>query len=179
MRKRAYVAVVLFFFVLQANAQLGVMKLVGNNAKDYSLGFGAFIRTGLPVSEAADVTLELGANIFPLEGYGMEYGTIMCPVKAGYRYSLNGTGKGFYVEPQAGYNVYGVTSLPGDFGDAIDLKYNGVVLAAGAGYLFSIGTTPFDIKLRYETTIANGGSNNLISLGISRAFSFRKRNNDF
>jgi hypothetical protein len=179
MTTRTFATSFLLFFIVQAKAQLGVMKLVGNNTKDYAIGFGAFIKTGLPVSDGADMTLELGANVFPLKGYGMDYGTIMCPAKVGYRHSLNGSGQGLYVEPQAGYNILGVTSLPADYGDDINLRYRGVVLAAGAGYLFTIGRAPVDLNLRYETVIAHGGSNNMISLGISRYFSFRKRESDY
>jgi hypothetical protein len=165
--------------MVQANAQIGVMKLVGNNTKDYSIGFGAFIKGGFPASEVGDVTVEVGANIFTRKGYGTDYGTIMCPLKAGYRYTLNGTGQGFYVEPQVGYNLVGITSLPAENGDDIDLRYHGVVLAAGTGYLFFIGRTPFDLNLRYETVIAHGGSNNLISLGISRFIYFKKRDTGY
>lgn len=163
----------LFFFIIQANAQLGVMKLVGNDTKNYKLGFGAFIKAGFPVSDAADATLEIGVDYFPSKDDGE--GTAMCPLKVGYRYTLNGTGEGFYVEPQVGYNVYGVTSLLDNDGNNVDLKYHGVVLAAGGGYLFSIGNVPIDINLRYETVIAHGGSNNLVSLGITKGFSFGKR----
>ncbi|HEY0041682.1 MAG TPA: hypothetical protein VGB71_13515 [Flavisolibacter sp.] len=176
MRKPTLALFIFLFFKLQANAQLGVMKLVGNNTKDYSIGFGAFIKTGFPVSDGAALTVELGANIFPVKGSGFNYGTVMCPLKAGYRYTLNKTGDGFYVEPQAGFNVYGVTSLAGENGETINLKYHGVVLAAGGGYLFNMGNTPFDVNLRYETVIAHGGSNNLISLGITKFFSFGSRN---
>jgi len=70
MGKRTLAATILFLLIMQANAQISVIKLVGNNTKDYSIGFGAFIKTGFPVSEAADVTLELGADIFPMNGYG-------------------------------------------------------------------------------------------------------------
>jgi hypothetical protein len=178
MGKRTVAAFILLLLIVQANAQIGAMKLVGKDTKDYSIGFGAFIKTGFPVSDAADVSLELGADIFPMKGYN-EYGTIMCPLKLGYRYTLNGTGQGFYVEPQVGYNVYGVTSLPGDNGDDINLKYHGVILAAGGGYLFTIGRAPFDVNLRYETVMAHGGSNNLISVGISRTISFGKRDSDY
>jgi hypothetical protein len=164
----------LFFFIIQVNAQLGVMKLVGNDTKNYKLGFGAFIKAGVPVSDASNVTLEIGADFFPSKDGG-GYGTAMCPLKAGYRYTLNGTGEGFYVEPQVGYNIYGITSLQDDNGGNVDLKYYGVVLAAGAGYLFSIGNSPFDVNLRYETVIAHGGSNNLVSLGITKSFSFGRR----
>ena len=165
----------LFFFIIQANAQIGVMKLVDNNTKNYNLGFGAFIKGGVPVSDAGDVTLEIGVNYFPSKDAGE--GTAMCPLKAGYRYTLNGTGEGFYVEPQVGYNIYGVTSVLDDQGYNVDLKYHGLILAAGAGYLFSIGNVPFDINLRYETVIAHGGSNNIVSLGITKSFSFGRRDN--
>jgi hypothetical protein len=167
----------LFFFTIHTNAQLGVMKLVGNDTKNYKLGFGAFIKTGFPVSDGSDVTLEIGADFFFLKD-GSGDGTAMCPLKAGYRYTLNGTGEGFYVEPQAGYNIYGVTSLQDENGGNVDLKYHGIVLAAGGGYLFSIGNVPIDINLRYETVIAHGGSNNLVSLGITKGFSFGRRDRD-
>lgn len=179
MRKGTLATTLLFFLIIQANAQITVMKLIGNDTKDYSVGFGAFIKGGFPVTDAADVTLELGADIFFMKGYGTEYGTIMCPLKAGYRYTLNGTGQGFYVEPQVGYNVAGVTSLPDEHDNTINLHYHGVVLAAGAGYLFTIWRAPFDLNLRYETVVAHGGSNNLVSLGISRFIFFRKRDTGY
>jgi hypothetical protein len=179
MGKRTLATTILFLLIIQATAQINVMKLVGNNTKDYAIGFGAFIKSGFPVSEAADVTLEIDADIFLMKGYGSEYGTIMCPLKAGYRFTLNQTGEGLYVEPQLGFNLVGVTSLPDENGNDINLRYHGVVLAAGAGYLFTIGRAPFDLNLRYETVIAHGGSNNLISLGISRFISFKKRDSEY
>jgi hypothetical protein len=78
-------------------------------------------KAGVPVSDAADVSLEIGVNFFPSKDEGE--GTAMCPLKAGYRYTLNGTGEGFYVEPQVGYNIYGATSVLDDKGDNVDLKF--------------------------------------------------------
>jgi outer membrane autotransporter protein len=160
---------------MQAQAQVGVMKLIGKNTEDYSLGYGAYIKTGIAASEASDITLEIGADIFSIKGSGFRYGTIMCPLKAGFRYTLNGTGQGFYIEPQAGYNLVGITSTIDENGQTVNLKYHGVVLAAGTGYLFTITGVPFDLNLRYETVIAHGGSNNMISLGLSRAIFFGNR----
>jgi len=71
--------------------------------------------------------------------------------------------------------VAGITSLPDENDNTIDLHYHGVVLATGAGYLFTIGRAPFDLNLRYETVIAHGGSNNFVCLGIARFISFKKR----
>lgn len=180
MSKGLLATFILFFFIKQANAQLGVMKLVGNGTKDYTIGFGAFVKTGFPVSDGSDLTIEIGANFFFLhDDYDGADGTAMCPLKVGYRYTLNGTGEGFYVEPQVGYNIYGVTSLHDDNGNSIDLKYHGGVFAAGAGYLFTLWNAPFDVNFRYETVIAHGGSNNFISLGISRFISFKKRDTEY
>jgi hypothetical protein len=179
MSKKIMVLFVSVFLIVQAHAQIGVMKLVGNGTKDYSLGFGAFIKTAIPYSEAADFTIEVGANFFPDKDYPSDYGTIMCPLKLGYRYTLNGTGQGFYIEPQAGFNLFGLTSLQDDRSQDVDLRYHGIVLAGGAGYLFNLGRTPFDLNLRYETVIAHGGSNNMVSLGVSRVISFGKRASDY
>jgi hypothetical protein len=176
MKKKLFATSLLFFLIIQANAQLGVMKLVGNGTKDYKMGFGAFIKTGFPVSEGSDATLEIGVDIFPMDD---GYGTAMCPLKVGYRYTLDGTGKGFYVEPQVGFNVYGVTSLQDKNGQDVDLKYHGVIFAAGTGYLFSISNIFFDVNLRYETVIAHGGSNNLVSLGLTKSFGFGRKDTDY
>lgn len=176
MNKKLLATFLLFFFIIRANAQLGVMRLVGNGTKDYKMGFSAFIKTGFPVTEGNDATLEIGANIFPIDD---RYGTVMCPLKVGYRYTLDGSGKGFYVEPQVGYNIYGVTSLEGKDGLDVNLKYHGVIFAGGTGYLFYISNVSFDVNLRYETVIAHGGSNNMVSLGISKSFGFGRRDTDY
>src|SRR5436309_3430917 len=120
MCKRILLVSAVLIFILRAQAQIGVMKLIGNNTQDYSLGFGAYIKSGIPASEAADITIELGADIFPMKGSGYRYGTIMCPLKIGYRYTLNGTGQGFYFEPQAGYNLVGITSLSDENGQTVN-----------------------------------------------------------
>ncbi len=162
------------FCTFYANAQLGVMKLVGSDSENFNLGFGAFIKAGIPAKEGTSITIELGLNYFSYKD-GDGQGTIMCPLKVGYKYMFNRTTEGFYVEPQLGYNVYGISSVPDEDGYNVDFKYHGVVLAAGGGYVFMAGKTPIDLNLRYETVIANGGSNNLVSLGITRSFSFGKK----
>lgn len=151
------------------------MKLVDSESENYNLGFGAFIKAGIPVTESGSVTVELGVNYFSYKD-GDGQGTVMCPLKAGYKYMINKSSEGFYVEPQPGYNVYGVSSVPDEDGYNVDLKYYGVVLAAGGGYVFLLGKTPIDFNLRYETVIAQGGSNNMVSLGITRSFSFGQKN---
>jgi len=51
------------------------MKMVGNNTSNYSYGIGAYIKGIFPVSQASDLTLELGANIFFLDDGGSGDGT--------------------------------------------------------------------------------------------------------
>ncbi|HET7001966.1 MAG TPA: hypothetical protein VFI33_11675 [Puia sp.] len=174
---KGILASILFFIVIKGEAQLGIMKMVGKNTSNYSYGIGAYIKGVFPVSQAADLTLEMGANIFFLNDDGIGDGTAVVPIKAGYRYSLNGTGFGLYVEPQIGYNIYGVTSAYVD-GSTQNFKFHGVVLAAGTGYLFRAGNTPLDLNLHYETIIDHGGSDNYISLGISFYLRFGKRDTD-
>jgi hypothetical protein len=167
---------ILFLTITNAEAQLGVMKMVGKNTTNYSLGVGAYIKGIFTISQASDLTLELGANSFSLNDGGSGDGTAVVPIKIGYRYSLNGTGMGLYVEPQVGYNVYGVTSANVD-GTTENFTFHGLVLAAGTGYLFLIGNTPLDLHLHYETIVDHGGSDNYVSLGLSFYLHFGKRDN--
>ena len=165
---------ILFLIVSNAEAQLGVIKMVGNNTSNYTLGLGAYIKGAFPISQASDITLELGTNLFKLNDGGSGDGTAVVPIKAGYRYSLNGSGMGLYVEPQIGYNIYGVSSVNVD-GTTQNLKFHGLVCAAGTGYLFLLGNTPLDLHLRYETIIDHGGSDNYVSLGLSFYLHFGKK----
>lgn len=166
----------LFSIVASAKAQLGVMKMVGPNTKNYSFGVGAYVKGIFTVSQASDVTLEIGANAFPLNDGGSGDGTAVVPIKIGYRYSLDGTGMGLYVEPQIGYNIYGVTSENVD-GITQNLTFHGIVFGAGTGYLFLLGNTPLDLHLHYETVVDHGGSDNYVSLGLSFYLHFGKRDN--
>jgi hypothetical protein len=176
MYKRLLATSFLLFFITQAKAQLVLMKMVGNDTKDYKIGFGSFLKTGFAVSEGSDVTLEIAADIFLLDGGD---GTLMCPLEVGYRYTLNGTGTGLYIEPQAGFNLYGVTSLTDEDGQEVNLKYHGIVFALGTGYLFSVLRTSFDVNLHYETVVAHGGSNNFVSLGITKFLGFGRRDSPY
>ena len=115
-----------------------------------------------------DLSLEIGASIFR-EKNSTSNGLVYAPLKLGYRYSLNRTGSGFYVEPQLGYNILGAyTTYDSDAQKYIDKKINGFVGAATAGYLFQpIGNIKFDVGLRFETTYFDGGSANSVSFRLS------------
>jgi hypothetical protein len=152
---------------MTVHAQLDVAKLIGKNSKDFKLGFGAFIKGAFPLSdEMSDLTAEIGVKFFFYNdgsGDGMAY----CPLKLGYRRLLRDDHTGFYLEPQAGYNVYGVAS---------DERFNGFVWSAGGGYLFApSGRIQFDIGLRYESVVYKGSSVNSVGLRITHNFMFGRR----
>jgi hypothetical protein len=67
------------------------------NAKDYnSIGFGAFLNFSFSVSEGDYLTVEGGLQYYNSTD-GEELALI--PALAGYRYTLDRTGSGLYVEP--------------------------------------------------------------------------------
>ena len=176
MKKLLTLASALFLIASHSNAQIEIDKLLGKNSDSYGIGFGAFLQFAFPASDAADITAE-GGVVFFFEKDNSEEGIAAIPVKVGYRYTLNGTGEGFYIHPQVGYNVYGVKSE--DFsGYNQDSKFHGVILGAGTGYLFYIGNTNFDIGLRYETILANGGNVSCLGLRIAHSIFGNRRNDD-
>jgi hypothetical protein len=168
---RPFLFTISVFGFFNLHAQIDVSKIIGKNTSSYSLGFGGFLRFAYPVSDASDVTLEAGANIFHVKD-NPSYGWALIPVKAGYRYTLNGTGTGLYIEPLAGYNVYGI--------DPDDNKFTGLILAGEAGYLFQPGgRIQFDLGLLFESAFHKDGNLNYLSLRLSHNFSFRRRDSDY
>ncbi len=153
------------------HAQIEVVKIVGKESNEYSIGFGAVLKAAVPVSEGGSATLEAGVIYSPIKQTGGEQGIVFVPIKAGYRYVLSGSSSGFFVEPQVGYSVYG--ALTNDF---VDQKVNGFDWAVGAGYLFpSNRRTQYEVGLRYETVYYKGGSASLIALRFTSSFSFGSR----
>ena len=157
------------------------IEVVHVSVKDFkSTGFGGFLNFSLPVSEANYMTLEGGLQYFKNK-YDEELGLI--PVLLGYRYTLNQSGSGLYVEPNAGYcfgeSTIGKYSesgslLSGEDGDWAKEKVAGPMAGIGLGYLFEPGgKVQFNIGLRYEHTFGNAAVN-VFAFRISHAFSFRK-----
>ncbi len=162
--------------VSTSDAQLALTKYVGKNAKAYNLGFGAFLKGAYSLNGTDDVTAELGVNFFT-EKEDNAYGIANVPFKLGYRYKLNRSSTGFYVEPQVGYNFYGIYSYynEGTYED-INIKYNGLILSPGAGYLFKrTGGVQPNVELRYDINVTPSGPYSWVSLRFTFNWAFGRK----
>lgn len=169
--KKIFFLTASLLFACFLQAQIEVVKMVGKGSDDYGIGFGAVLKGGIPVSEGGTATIEVGAVYSAIKESNWEQGIVFVPIKAGYRYVLNGTSSGFFVEPQVGYCVYG--ALTNDF---VDQKVSGFDWAVGAGYLFpSNRRTQYEVGLRYETIYYKGGPGSFIALRFTSSFSFGSR----
>ena len=173
----------MFYFLLLCSfvstAQLEVARI---SVKDFkAVGFGSFLNFSLPVSESNFMTIEGGIQYFKNKD---EEEVALVPVLLGYRYTLNHSGTGFYVEPNAGYcfgastvgiyNEFG-SPISGSDGNWAYEKVAGPMTGIGIGYLFErSGKIQFNIGLRYERTFANAGAN-IFAFRISHAFTFGRR----
>ncbi len=152
--------------------------------KDFkAFGFGAFLNFAIPVNDANYVTIEGGLLYFNDNKTSEDVG--MAPVLVGYRYTLDQSGTGFWLEPHVGY-AFGATSIPvydqyggqayDDNGNPLNLKIKGPAAGVGFGYLFQpSGQIQFNIGIRYDHTFGNTGTN-LLSFRILHAFSLGRRN---
>jgi hypothetical protein len=162
--KKQLLTAFFFLFIFSfCKAQIEVAHL---SAKDYkALGFGAFLNVSLPVSDANYLTIEGGYQYFKDKSTKV---VSMMPVLIGFRYTLNQTGTGFYVEPNAGYSF-----SVADYGD-----YAGGTAGIGVGYLVDLGNVPFNFGLRYEHGFGNP-STNVFAFRIAHSLTFgNRRNND-
>jgi hypothetical protein len=158
----------IFFLLLSLtstllNAQVDAFTIVGKkkNEVDNRYGFGGFLKLSDPVANDADeVTAELA--LLGLDGYSVGF----IPMKAGYRYTVNRTGYGIYVEPQTGY------AIGGDY----DEKANGFIGSANVGYLFQPwGGVRFDVALRFENIFTSIGTYSFVGLRLAHNISLRRR----
>ena len=138
-------------------AQIFVSQMVGDKGKDYDNGLGAFLHFSFPVTEGDDITAEAGFNWYVLKA-NKEFSTITVPLKLGYRYSFNRRGSGFYVEPQVGYNAYGITPVVNEFTKKLENgNFTAPVAAFNVGYLIDVGSIgQVNIGARYESVFYAG-----------------------
>ncbi|HEX4877740.1 MAG TPA: hypothetical protein VFV31_13780 [Chitinophagaceae bacterium] len=161
----------LTFILKNISAQIEVAKFLGENNDEYPVSFGAFLKFSKPVSDASFITGEVSVNYFPEKETGGSLGIVVVPIKIGYRYTINGSGTGFYLEPQVGYNFFGAYST-----FEFDKKVKGFVWAGGLGYLFQPGNKiQFDIGLRYESILFNDTPVNFVALRLAHNFTFGRR----
>jgi len=157
------------------NAQLFISKLTGKGSSKYNTGYGAFLRLGFHISEADEITGEIGFNDYTLKDLPT-YGILTAPLKVGYQYTIDRTGSGFYLEPQLGYNIVGIVpSYNNTTYQEEETKFKGVVGTINGGYIMnweSIGTK-INFGLRYESVFYGGGS--VHAAGMFLLFSFQKR----
>lgn len=154
---------------LKAQIQLDHLSFKGYSA----LGFGGFFNFAVPVSDANYVTGEIGLDVFSSNGENVA----LAPLLLGYRYTLDGSGTGFYVEPNAGYSFAGTDiQMTDESGNYTYQKVSGASAGLTAGYLFQpSGRIQFNLGVRYEHTFFENGGSNMFSFRISHAFTFGKR----
>lgn len=98
--------------------------------------------------EAGFVTAEDGLDLFSSQ----QQNVVVLPLLAGYRYTLDRSGTGFYLEPNAGYS-YGGTDIPIEDQNRnyADQKVSGVAAGARSRYPFEpAGRIQCNLGLRYE-----------------------------
>ena len=171
-------SIVLYFLLFSFNLSKAQIEVAYANSKNFNaIGFGGFLNFSLPVSNANYVTIEGGFQYFKNKN-DEDLGLI--PVLIGYRYTIDQSGSGLYVEPNAGYS-FGASSI-GKYDSngvytGVDENVAGPTAGIGFGYLFEAGRIPFNVGLRYEHNFGNYGTN-IIAFRISHSFGSGRRDND-
>lgn len=140
-------------------------------------GFGGFLNFAVQTSDADFVTTEIGLGYFSSNDNNIA----LAPLLVGYRYTLDRTGLGFYVEPNAGYS-FGATDiqLVDNLGDFRDANVAGPAAGAAFGYLFPLTSgIQFNLSLRYEHIFGSDLAPNTISLRIAHAITFGRRESSY
>src|SRR5688572_23848563 len=148
-KKILTVSFVLLFFSSLIHSQIEVAHLRSN---DFSAtGFGAFLNFAVPVSEYGAISAEAGFYYFKKNDNNIA----LVPLLLGYRHMLQEPDAGFYIEPNAGYNigatdiqkrdaagnlVYGTDRI-------LEQQVKGATAGLGVGYIFP-GSFSFNIGLR-------------------------------
>lgn len=175
-RKLVLVAFSLFSFTF-LNAQIEVAHIT---SKGFSAtGFGGFLNIAVPVTEGNSITAEAGFYSFRQD----DDHVALVPFLLGYRYTLNGSGTGLYIEPSAGYTIGGTDIQKTDQlnspilinGKWAEQTAEGVTAGLGTGYIFP-GKLAFNLGLRYQHVfVSKDPTLNIFSLRLSHSFSLRRR----
>ena len=172
--------IVLSFALLFFNFLDAQIELAHINTKEFtSTGFGGFVGMATPVTMGNSITAEVGFYNFKNNNHQI----VLIPLVLGYRYTLNGTGKGLYVEPTAGYTIGGtdiqkgdkVNSSVVDDGLSVERKASGITSGVVAGFIFP-GKGALNMGLRYQHAfVAKDPALNMLSLRISHFLCFKRR----
>lgn len=179
----------IFYYIFALNLfalskSFGQVEIGYANRKDFkAIGFGAFLNLSIPASESNYITIEGGVQYFK-NGYDEELAHI--PILVGYKYTLDQSGKGFYVEPHGGY-AFGESTiqaydengslLSDGNGNLIYQKVKGPMAGLGFGYLIAPEESSFrmNIELRFQHSFAKDPGNTVF-LRIAKAFSIGGKN---
>jgi hypothetical protein len=171
------VCICLTGYLSNAQIQVSHFSVKTPEGKKYAKNiFSGFLGFSVPAGESDYVTLEGGV-------YYME-DVFAIPVSLGYRYTLNRSGRGFYAEPFAGYNLGSTDLRRYNNGTGYVYDANGKLFvesikgpSAGGcfGFLFEPwGNVQFDLGLRYEHTFSPSPVN-IFSFRISHQISIGRR----
>ena len=165
-RSKNMFCLLLFLFIqFNVNSQIEVVHIRCKNFSGF--GFGAFLNLSFPVYEADYISFEAG--LYGASKYDLNVGT--SPFLASYRYTIDRSGYGFYLEPTIGYSI-GEADIGDDRGK---LVINGIASGFGIGYLFeSSGRYQSNFGLRYVRSFGLTGVS-ILSLRYSLSYRFGKR----
>lgn len=170
-------SVILLLLITSLQAQVEFSHLLPHKGRQYGLGFGCSVKFSYPYGEGDDISLEAGAKFNFERETGAQDGVAVCPLKFGYRYSFNREGTGLYVEPQLGYNLYGVESYYDDNAGEVNTNFHGIVAGAGGGFLFRPDRYGFqyDIGLYLESVFYKQTSVTSVALRFTYNFNLKRR----
>lgn len=136
---------VILWMIFSFENSYGQVEVSYLSTKNFSkFGYGGSLSFGIPVSEANSLRFDGGIYL-----YGDE-DVIIAPVLLGYRKSLDGSGRGWYLEPGIGF-TFGETTLRLNDGNGNFRiqKSQGPTLGIGGGFLLR-GDLELDIGIRYR-----------------------------
>jgi hypothetical protein len=146
LQRRLFIFACSLIFCSAANAQLQVDYLTFKGFS--SIGFGGSFNFSVPVSDADYVTGEAGLDVFSKN----DEHVAIAPMLLGYRYTIDGSGTGWYIEPNAGYSFAGTDiQIVDQYGNYTDQNVSGISTGLSLGYLFEpSGKIQFNVGLRYR-----------------------------
>lgn len=167
-----YLFILLIPFYVNAQIEVDYVKAKKFNA----IGFGGFLSFSFPIQEADYITVEGAAQYLKNNSTSEEM--YMVPMLTGYRYTIDRSGMGLFIEPCAGY-IIGSTdaSYYDESGNQTEEvgDFQGLAAGAGVGYLFDLGNISFNVSIRYLHGFGKYQTNTL-GLRLAHSISFGRRN---